>query len=120
MSHNVQHSLVTERTLISTSRVFFLHAPSTTQAISIGNWDVTDLSTIIDQDERDLSTQSSAAVDCGSSKKYFKLDLRTDSYGFETSWVLAKKQSNSLVKIASGPPSGTTYRDDNVYLGGEL
>jgi hypothetical protein len=79
-----------------------------------------DESTIIDQDERELSTQSSAAVDCGSSKKYFKLDLRTDNYGFETSWVLAKKQSNSLVKIASGPPSGTTYRDDNIYLGGEL
>ena len=25
-----------------------------------------------------------------------------------------------MVKIASGPPSGTTYRDDNEYIGGEL
>ena len=83
----------------------------TSQIDSIGNWE-TDES--FDQDERDLATA------CGTNLKYFKLDLRTDDYGFETSWILAKKQSNTLVKIASGPPSGTTYRDDNVYVGGEL
>jgi len=85
-------------------------------ADSIGNWD-TDESNI-DRDERDLSTESSSGTDCGSNKKYFKLDLQTDDYGFETSWLLAKKLSNSMVKIASGPPSGTTYRDDNEYIGG--
>ncbi|KAL3806233.1 hypothetical protein ACHAXA_003752, partial [Cyclostephanos tholiformis] len=78
-------------------------------ADSIGNWESGES---IYQQERDLATV------CGSNQKYFKLDLRTDSYGFETSWLLAKKQSNSLVKIASGPPSGTTYRDNNDYIGG--
>jgi len=31
-----------------------------------------------------------------------------------------RKQSSSTVKVASGPPSGTTYRDNNQYTGGEL
>jgi hypothetical protein len=85
--------------------------PLTPQAVSIGSWETIGS---IDEDERAL------AADCGSNKKYFKLDIRTDDFGFETSWTLAKKQSNTLVKIASGPPSGTIYRDNNMYNGGEL
>jgi hypothetical protein len=64
------------------------------------------------QDERNL------AKDCGPGKKYFKLDLKTDIHGSETSWTLSKKQNNTLVKIAAGPPSGTTYQDDHAYIGG--
>ena len=101
---------LTQRTFCMASRSSSLHR-LTPQADSIGNWESGES---IYQQERDLAT------DCGSNQKYFKLDLRTDSYGFETSWLLAKKQSNSLVKIASGPPSGTTYRDNNDYIGGEL
>ena len=88
----------------------------TPQAISIGSWETIES---INEDERALGAES-AASDCGSNKKYFKLDIRTDNYGFETSWILAKKQSNTLEKIASGPPSGTIYRDNNMYSGGEL
>ncbi|KAL3791458.1 hypothetical protein ACHAW5_008077 [Stephanodiscus triporus] len=83
-------------------------------AISIGSWETIES---INEDERALGTES-AASDCGSNKKYFKLDIRTDNYGFETSWILAKKQSNTLEKVASGPPSGTNYRDNNMYIGG--
>ena len=90
--------------------------PLTPQAVSIGSWETIGS---IEEDERALATES-AASDCGSNKKYFKLDIRTDDYGFETTWTLAKKQSNTLVKIASGPPSGTIYRDNNMYIGGEL
>jgi len=85
--------------------------PFTPQAASIGSWE-TDES--IDGDERDL------AANCGSNRKYFDLDLRTDAYGFEQSWTLMRKQSNTWVKVASGPPSGTTYGDNSRYTGGEL
>ena len=96
----------------NTDRLFvILH-----QAASIGSWE-TDES--IDETERALATES-AATDCGSNKKYVKIDIRTDEYGFETSWTLMRKQSSSTVKVASGPPSGTTYGDNNQYTGGEF
>lgn len=83
-----------------------------TVAVSAGNREKTDDSIV--EDERDLS----AETDCGPNRAYFRLDLRTDGYGFETSWMLARVQDDALVKIASGPPSGTSYRDDAEYVRG--
>jgi hypothetical protein len=105
-------SSVVRRTLSNTDCLFILLH----QAVSIGSWDAGEST---DEDERALSTQS-AGTDCGSNKKYFKLEIHTDDYGFETSWALMREQSSATVKVASGPPSGTTYKDNNQYTGGKL
>lgn len=52
---------------------------------------------------------------CRSNEQFFKLDLTTDNYGFETRWVL---KTASDTPIMRGPPSGTNYASNTRYLEG--
>ena len=42
--------------------------------------------------------------------------LRTDNYGYETSWVMYDAD-NPNDAVARGPPSGTNYDDARSYVG---
>ena len=56
---------------------------------------------------------------CSKKEKFFTLQLRTDDYGFETTWELKKKQINRKWKtIQSGPPANTNYAGNTRYTGG--
>ncbi len=72
---------------------------------------------------RALGDSSSNPVgrQCSSNQKYFKIDLRTDEYGFETSWTLKKRSSStgSWTAVASGPPDGINYAASSSYQGGK-
>eukprot|EP00571_Detonula_confervacea_P016091 CAMPEP_0172310254 /NCGR_PEP_ID=MMETSP1058-20130122/11375_1 /TAXON_ID=83371 /ORGANISM="Detonula confervacea, Strain CCMP 353" /LENGTH=369 /DNA_ID=CAMNT_0013023031 /DNA_START=8 /DNA_END=1117 /DNA_ORIENTATION=- len=68
--------------------------------------------TSFDQGDRVLTK------DCGENKKYFKIDLRTDAYGFETSWQLKTRQGNKWIQTESGPPGNNNYADSKEYTGG--
>lgn len=58
------------------------------------------------------------AKDCGQNKKYLRVDLQTDSYGFENKWKLKEKQGNKWVEIESGPPGQHKYGRNKRYTGG--
>ncbi|KAL3758400.1 hypothetical protein ACHAWU_008736 [Discostella pseudostelligera] len=71
---------------------------------------------------RGLGTTSSNPLGrtCQSNQKYFKIDLRTDQYGFENSWTLQKRNSSTggWTTLASGPPAGMNYDGSSSYQGG--
>jgi len=54
---------------------------------------------------------------CKSNEKWFKFDMTTDNYGFETTWELVKKNGGGT--ILSGPPKNSNYADDTRYIGGK-
>lgn len=56
-----------------------------------------------------------ALQSCQGDEKYFKVDLTTDSYGFENHWTL-KTADGALVK--KGPADNSQYGDNTRYLGG--
>ena len=60
--------------------------------------------------EQDLA--ATACLDNG--KIEISIVLRTDNYGYETSWVMYNSNGKA---IACGPPSGTNYDDSKSYAG---
>lgn len=51
---------------------------------------------------------------CNSGQTYAKVEIITDNSGFETSWKIRKNGS----LVLAGPPQGTQYDDNNLYVGG--
>jgi len=95
----------------------------------IGNVDIDDLADIAQEKEmlRDISipqleeTPADSRMlrnDCDDNEKYFRLDIRTDEYGFENEWVLKKKKNGSWQNVEQGPPKGRNYGGRNTYIGG--
>lgn len=70
--------------------------------------------TIDDEDEEEDRILRS----CSNGQKYFRLEIKTDNYGFESSWKLMKKNGNSWSKKKSGPPGNTKYGAKATYVGG--
>lgn len=64
-------------------------------------------------DVHDRRTGSSAI--CTDSQGQVSVSVKTDNYGYETSWKIVDAATGST--IASGPPSGTTYADSKTYTG---
>ena len=52
---------------------------------------------------------------CNDGQTYAKVEIFTDNSGFETSWKIRK--ANGALVIA-GPPQGTQYEDNSLYVGG--
>jgi len=52
---------------------------------------------------------------CGGNQGEVKLIMRTDKYGYETSWKIVNENNGKV--IASGPPQGTNYADKSTYSG---
>ncbi|KAL7462061.1 hypothetical protein ACHAXS_002462 [Conticribra weissflogii] len=66
----------------------------------------------LEQRQGDRSLQN-----CQSNEKWFKFDMTTDNYGFETTWELVKKNGGGTV--LSGPPTNSNYADNTRYIGGK-
>jgi len=54
------------------------------------------------------------AGSCGDNKSEIRIFLKTDNYGYETSWALRNQQGKV---VAKGPPQGTNYADKTSYSG---
>jgi len=66
----------------------------------------------VDKDARTLR-------ECADGKKFFRLELKTDRYGSDTSWVLRKKSSSKKWKtLTKGPPQGRSYENNDNFVGG--
>ena len=66
-------------------------------------------------DDRSLGFADSGSSRCIGDEKYFKMDLTTDSYGFETSWALTSVNGELIQK---GPPANKNYASNSRYYGG--
>ena len=62
--------------------------------------------------ERQLSSK------CRGNEQFITIDIRTDWYGFENSWVLYRMNNGTPMKLYAGPPSDTNYDGERRYLGG--
>ena len=66
------------------------------------------------QDERALMR------DCSGNQKYFRLDMTTDNYGFEDTWILQRLRGNVWQQVQFGPPRNTKYASNSRFVGGEV
>ena len=62
--------------------------------------------------ERQLSSK------CRDNEEFITIDITTDWYGFENSWVLYRINNGTPTKLYAGPPSDTNYEGERRYLGG--
>ena len=67
---------------------------------------------IHDFHERHLGSTSS---ECTDDETSISIIVKTDKYGYETSWTLLDTSTGKL--IVNGPPAGTKYDDRKVYTG---
>ncbi|KAL7433306.1 hypothetical protein ACHAXH_005078 [Discostella pseudostelligera] len=52
---------------------------------------------------------------CNYGQMYAKVEIITDNSGFETSWKIRKADGELVI---AGPPQGTAYDDNSLYVGG--
>ena len=62
--------------------------------------------------ERQLSSK------CRGNEEFITIDITTDWYGFENSWVLYRMNNGTPMKLYAGPPNDTNYEGERRYLGG--
>ena len=64
---------------------------------------------------RDLATTTTCPDD---GEIEISISLRTDNYGYETSWTVRGPGGPDGDVVARGPPPGTNYDDSRSYVGG--
>ncbi|KAL3781757.1 hypothetical protein ACHAW5_004108 [Stephanodiscus triporus] len=63
----------------------------------------------------DVHDRRAGAQSCQDDEGRVSIDLKTDLYGYETSWKVVDASSGA--SVAKGPPQGTKYADSKQYTG---